>query len=65
MARDTMTLTRKQVAAEELADWVWLELGLDTADVPAALRFWSAVLGYDVDDDIAWNPGPIGRTVLP
>jgi 4a-hydroxytetrahydrobiopterin dehydratase len=147
MARDTTTLTRKQVAAEELADWVWLvgaiearyetggfatgldfvnrigaaaeeadhhpdltltwplvqarlvshdaggvtsrdiamarriseiaaelgvrptpeklsriEFGLDTADVPAALRFWSAVLGYDVDDDIA-VVDPDGRQV--
>jgi 4a-hydroxytetrahydrobiopterin dehydratase len=147
MARDTTTMTRKQVAAEELADWVWLvgaiearyetggfaqglelvnrigaaaeeadhhpdltltwplvqarlvshdaggvtsrdvamarriseiaaelgvrptperlsrvEIGLDTADVPAVVRFWSAVLGYDVDDDIA-VVDPDGRQV--
>ena len=30
-----------------------VEFGLDTADKPAAVRFWAAVLGYDVDDDIA------------
>ena len=147
MARDMTTMTRKQVAAEELADWVWLvgaiearyetggfatgldfvnrigaaaeeadhhpdltltwplvqarlvshdaggvtsrdiamarriseiaaelgvrptpaklsriEFGLDTADAPAAVRFWSAVLGYDVDDDIA-VVDPDGRQV--
>jgi 4a-hydroxytetrahydrobiopterin dehydratase len=147
MARDTTTLTRKQVAAEELADWEWMvgaiearyetggfaaglelvnrigaaaeeadhhpdltltwpyvharlvshdaggvtsrdvalarriseiaaelaitptrekltrvEFGLDTANTPAALRFWSAVLGYDVDDDIA-VVDPDGRQV--
>jgi len=28
-----------------------LEFGLDTANTPAAARFWAAVLGYDVDDD--------------
>ena len=27
-----------------------VEFGLDTADIPAAVRFWSAVLGYDVAD---------------
>jgi 4a-hydroxytetrahydrobiopterin dehydratase len=147
MARDTTTLTRKQVAAEGLADWEWLvgaiearyetggfatglelvnrigaaaeeadhhpdltltwplvhvrlvshdaggvtsrdvamarrisevaaelgvtptrdklsrvEFGLDTANIPAAVRFWSAVLGYDVDDDIA-VVDPDGRQV--
>ncbi len=147
MARDTTKLTRKQVAAEGLADWEWLvgaiearyetggfatglelvnrigaaaeeadhhpdltltwplvhvrlvshdaggvtsrdvamarrisqiaaelgvtptpeklskvEFGLDTSDVPAAVRFWSAVLGYDVDDDIA-VVDPDGRQV--
>jgi 4a-hydroxytetrahydrobiopterin dehydratase len=147
MARDTTKLTRKQVAAERLADWSWLvgaiearyetggfatglelvnrigaaaeeadhhpdltltwplvhvrlvshdaggvtsrdvamarriseiaaelgvtptpeklsrvEFGLDTSDIPAALRFWSAVLGYDVDDDIA-VVDPDGRQV--
>ena len=147
MARDTTTLTRKQVAAEGLADWEWLvgaiearyetggfatglelvnrigaaaeeadhhpdltltwplvhvrlvshdaggvtsrdvamarriseiaaelgvtptrdklsrvEFGLDTADTPAAIRFWAAVLGYDVDDDIA-VVDPDGRQV--
>jgi 4a-hydroxytetrahydrobiopterin dehydratase len=135
MARDTTTLTRKQVSEEQLADWEWMvggiearyetggfatglelvnrigaaaeeadhhpdltltwplvhvrlvshdaggvtsrdvamarrisalaadlgvtptrdklsriEFGLDTADIPAAGRFWSAVLGYDVAD---------------
>ena len=39
-----------------------IEFGLDTADVPGALRFWSAVLGYDVDDDIA-VVDPDGRQV--
>ena len=147
MAPDTTTLTRKQVAAEGLADWEWLvgaiearyetggfatglelvnrigaaaeeadhhpdltltwplvhvrlvshdaggvtsrdvamarriseiaaeigvtptrdklsrvEFGLDTADKPAAIRFWAAVLGYDVDDDIA-VVDPDGRQV--
>ncbi|MEO6512833.1 MAG: VOC family protein [Nocardioides sp.] len=147
MAPDTTTMTRKQVAAEELVDWVWLvdaiearydtggfatglelvnrigaaaeeadhhpdltltwplvqarlvshdaggvtsrdiamarriseiaaelgvrptpeklsrvEFGLDTADVPSALPFWSAVLGYDNDDDIA-VVDPDGRQV--
>ncbi len=147
MAPDTTTLTRKQVAAEGLADWEWLvgaiearyetggfatglelvnrigaaaeeadhhpdltltwplvhvrlvshdaggvtsrdvamarriseiaaeigvtptrdklsrvEFGLDTADTPAAIRFWAAVLGYDVDDDIA-VVDPDGRQV--
>jgi 4a-hydroxytetrahydrobiopterin dehydratase len=28
-----------------------VEFGLDTADRDAAVRFWAAVLGYDVDDD--------------
>ena len=147
MARDTTTLTRKQVAAAELADWEWMvsaiearyetggfatglelvnrigaaaeeadhhpdltltwpyvharlvshdaggvtsrdialarriseiaadlgvtptrekltrvEFGLDTANTPAALRFWSAVLGYDADDDVA-VVDPDGRQV--
>ena len=39
-----------------------VEFGLDTADTPAALRFWAAVLGYDVDDDIA-VVDPDGRQV--
>ncbi len=147
MARDTKTLTRSQVAEEDLADWVWMvsaiearyetggfaaglelvnrigaaaeeadhhpdltltwpyvharlvshdvggvtsrdvalarriseiaadlgvtptqekltrvEFGLDSADRPAAARFWAAVLGYDVDDDIA-VVDPDGRQV--
>lgn len=39
-----------------------VEFGLDTADKPAAVRFWAAVLGYDVDDDIA-VVDPDGRQV--
>jgi 4a-hydroxytetrahydrobiopterin dehydratase len=39
-----------------------IELALDTADRPAAVRFWAAVLGYDVDDDIA-VVDPAGRQV--
>ena len=39
-----------------------VEFGLDTSDIPAAVRFWSAVLGYDVDDDIA-VVDPDGRQV--
>jgi 4a-hydroxytetrahydrobiopterin dehydratase len=39
-----------------------VEFGLDTADKPAAVRFWAAVLGYDVDDDVA-VVDPDGRQV--
>ena len=39
-----------------------VEFGLDTADTPAAIRFWAAVLGYDVDEDIA-VVDPDGRQV--
>jgi 4a-hydroxytetrahydrobiopterin dehydratase len=39
-----------------------VEFGLDTADTPAAIRFWAAVLGYDVDEDIAVID-PDGRQV--
>lgn len=39
-----------------------VEFGLDTADTPAAIRFWAAVLGYDIDDDIA-VVDPDGRQV--
>jgi 4a-hydroxytetrahydrobiopterin dehydratase len=39
-----------------------IELGLDTADTPAALRFWAAVLGYQADgEDAAVDPD--GRQV--
>ena len=147
MARDTTTLTRKQVAEERLADWEWMvggiearyetggfttglelvnrigaaaeeadhhpdltltwplvhvrlvshdaggvtsrdvamarriteiaadlgvtptrdklsriEIGLDTANTPAAARFWSAVLGYDVAEHEA-VVDPDGRQV--
>jgi 4a-hydroxytetrahydrobiopterin dehydratase len=38
-----------------------VEIGLDTADTPAAMRFWAAVLGYDGDDDFLEDPD--GRQV--
>jgi 4a-hydroxytetrahydrobiopterin dehydratase len=39
-----------------------VEFGLDTANTPAAVRFWAAVLGYDVaDDDEVLDPD--GRQV--
>src|SRR6476659_5361249 len=39
-----------------------LEFALDVADRPAAVRFWAAVLGYDVADDDAVED-PDGRQV--
>jgi 4a-hydroxytetrahydrobiopterin dehydratase len=39
-----------------------VEIGLDTADSPAAARFWSAALAYDVDDEVA-VVDPDGRQV--
>ena len=39
-----------------------VEVGLDTANTPAAVRFWSAVLGYDVAGDDA-VVDPDGRQV--
>src|SRR4051794_23573206 len=38
-----------------------IDFGLDVADRPAAARFWSAVLGYDAEDDMVADPD--GRQV--
>ena len=40
-----------------------LEWALDTADKPAAVRFWAAVLGYDGDSDPNEVTDPDGRQV--
>ena len=41
-----------------------LEFGLDVADIPAAARFWAAVLGYDVDETRPWSTPTGARSEL-
>jgi len=63
MARTISDLARElglTATPEKLSKLEW---ALDTADKPAAVRFWAAVLGYDGDSDPNEVTDPDGRQV--
>ena len=63
MARTISELARELGVTATPEKLSKLEWALDTADKPAAVRFWAAVLGYDGDADPNEVTDPDGRQV--